>query len=350
MRKVVMILGAAIVLVVLSMGTALASVRTSDHVRVEPIVKFALPSTQAGCGGAVTLGGGAQKIPIRVSTVAGQVGEVVNICISGMGPFPFLIDTGSGQTGIDTRLAARLHLADLGSPSEFDGIGCTGSYQDVEVTTWSMDGVALAPQALDATIQPGLGEAGEPVGLLGSDVLNRFGAVRLDFKAQTLTVEANEGPNTAAVGATVRGPVGPVPSAALTHGQKGITVPVTVELTPGNVGVIVPLRFGKGPARDFAVDTGSSVSDVDTGVAASAHLEHSDLAQRQQSACSVVTAPLVHSGLWSVPGLTLHPQLIDTQSFGSISAGGIVGTLGSDQLQRFGWVIFDYRGGRLILG
>jgi hypothetical protein len=136
----------------------------------------------------------------------------------------------------------------------------------------------------------------------------------------------------------------------LTQGQKGTTVPVTVNLTPGSVWMIVPLRFGDGPARDFVVDTGSSQSDVDSRVAADAHLEHTNLAQRQQSACSVVTTPLVHSGHWSVPGLALHPQLIDTQSFGSISAGGDLGTLGSDQLQRFGWVIFDYRGGRLILG
>ena len=33
-----------------------------------------------------------------------------------------------------------------------------------------------------------------------------------------------------------------------------------------------------------------------------------------------------------------------------IAAGGTAGLLGSDQLQRFGWVIFDYRGGRLVLG
>ena len=37
-------------------------------------------------------------------------------------------------------------------------------------------------------------------------------------------------------------------------------------------------------------------------------------------------------------------------NFGPIGAGGTAGLLGSDQLQRFGWVIFDYRGGRLVLG
>ena len=29
---------------------------------------------------------------------------------------------------------------------------------------------------------------------------------------------------------------------------------------------------------------------------------------------------------------------------------GTVGLIGSDQMQRYGWVIFDYSGGRLVLG
>jgi hypothetical protein len=42
--------------------------------------------------------------------------------------------------------------------------------------------------------------------------------------------------------------------------------------------------------------------------------------------------------------------LLGSVNFGPIGADGTVGLLGSDQLQRFGWVIFDYRGGRLVLG
>jgi hypothetical protein len=296
------------------------------------------------------LGGGAQRIPIKVTTAEGQVGEVVNVCISGMGPFPFEIDTGSAQSGIDTHLATQLHLADLGSPLTYDGIGCIGTAQLVIVPSWSLGGVPLAAQPLLADIQPGLGEAGEPVGLLGSDVLNRFGAVRLDFKAKTLTLEGSEGPNTAAEGAAVHGPTGPLPSAVLTHGQKGTTVPITVDLTPGNIAMIVPVQFGHRPAQNFVVDTGSLGSTMDTRVAADAQLKHTDMAQASYGACNTTTALLVQSGHWSVPGLALHPQLLGVTSFGAISAGGNVGVLGSDQLARFGWVIFDYRGGRLVLG
>jgi hypothetical protein len=42
--------------------------------------------------------------------------------------------------------------------------------------------------------------------------------------------------------------------------------------------------------------------------------------------------------------------LLASVNFGAIGSDGIAGLLGSDQLQRFGWVIFDYRGGRLVLG
>ena len=98
------------------------------------------------------------------------MGEIVNICIGGMGPFPFEIDTGSAQSGIDTHLAAQLHLADIGPPLTYDGVGCTGTAQQVMIPSWSLGGVPLAAQPVIADIQPGLGAAGEPVGLLGSDV------------------------------------------------------------------------------------------------------------------------------------------------------------------------------------
>ena len=320
------------------------------HIRVEPNVNFALPPKAAGCGGATALAGGAERIPITVSTVAGQVEETVNVCIDGQGPFPFVIDTGAAGSFIDTRLAAQLDLADEGSSVSFDGVGCTGTGQVVAVASWSVGGVILAPQSLVATEQPGVGAARQPVGLLGSDVLSRFGAVRLDFKAQTLTFEGPQGPVIAAVDGEVHGPTGPLPPAALTHGQSGTTVPLTVVLTPGDISLNVSVRFGKGPAQDFVVDTGATASVVADSVVPGAHLAHSDLAQRQDSVCSIITVPLVHSGHWSIPGLALHPQLLGAANFGPASAGGIVGAVGSDQLQRFGWVIFDYSGGRLVLG
>jgi hypothetical protein len=148
----------------------------------------------------------------------------------------------------------------------------------------------------------------------------------------------------------VHGPTGPPPAGALTQGETGTTVPLTVTLTPGDISLLVRLRFGKGTYKDFIVDTGSSQSVVANALAKSARLASSDLAQRQTTVCSTITVPLVHSGTWFIPGVVLHPQLLGSVDFGPIGAGGTAGLLGSDQLQRFGWVIFDYRGGRLVLG
>jgi hypothetical protein len=148
----------------------------------------------------------------------------------------------------------------------------------------------------------------------------------------------------------IRGPTGAPPSTVLTQGQTGTTVPLTVILTPGDVSLNVRLRFGRGVYRTYVIDTGSSQSLVASSVAKSVGLAQSDLAQRQTTVCSIITIPLVHSGPWSLPGATLHPQLLASVNFGAIGSDGIAGLLGSDQLQRFGWVIFDYRGGRLVLG
>jgi hypothetical protein len=320
------------------------------HVHVEPIVNFALPPTGAGCGGSIALAGGAEQVPITVSTVAGQVAEMVNVCIGQHGPYPFVVDSGAGESFMDAGLVSRLGLAHDGPKSEFEGVGCVGMQQPVDVPAWSVAGVPLAAQSVTSAKLPGMGGKGQPVGLLGSDVLSRFGAVRVDFKAQTLTLGGPEGAAKRGNPASVHGPVGPPPSAVLTEGQVGTTVPLTIVLTPGDISLDVHLQFGQGPARTFAIDTGSSQTVVASTVAKRAHLASTDLAQRQLTVCSTITVPLVHSGRWQIPGQILHPQLLGVANFGAISADGTDGLLGSDQLQRFGWVILDYRGGRLVLG
>ncbi len=334
----------------MALGAAGLLLSSCSSVHVEPEVVFKLPSTAAGCGGATALGGGAERIPLTVSTVAGQVAEMVNVCVGGQGPIPFVLDTGAGESTIDARLVARLHLAHDGPASGFAGVGCTGTAVPVAVKAWSVAGVTLAPQQLTEATLPGIGKRGEPVGLLGSDVLSRFGAARIDFRAQTLTLAGPQGPAPRVTAPPVVGPVGPPPPAVLTEGQRGTTVPLTVTLSPGSVSLNVRVRFGRGPTRGFVVDTGASQSVVATVAAQAEHLAGSDLAQRQATVCSEITVPLVHSGPWSIPGVALHQQLIGETNFGAISSGGIEGLLGSDLLKRYGWVIFDYAGGRLVLG
>jgi len=208
--------------------------------------------------------------------------------------------------------------------------------------------VPLAAQELTAATLPQMGGKGEPDGLLGSDVLSRFGAVRIDFDAGALIVPGPEGAPLSQ-SSPYTGPQGAVP-ASLLQGESGTTVPLTVTPVPGDVSLSVAVRFAGGPRREFVVDTGSSQSVVASSVSRAERLQGTDLAQRQSTVCSDITVPLVHSGSWSVPGLSLHPQLVGSTNFGTISLSGTLGLLGSDQLRRYGWVVLDYAGGQLVLG
>jgi hypothetical protein len=318
------------------------------QVHVEPQVTFALPPPASGCTGASPHAGGGETVPLTVSVVAGQVAEMVDVCIGTHGPFPFVLDSGAGQSTIDAGLAHRLGLASAGAAEEFAGVGCTGTARPVSVGDWSLDGVPLASQELTAATLPQMGGRGEAVGLLGSDVLSRFGALRIDFTAGALVLPGPEGAPLAQT-SPFTGPLG-APPAALTQGGMGTTVPLTVTPGTGAVSLGVTVRFASGPRRDFVVDTGSSQSVVSSLVARRVPLRTTDLAQRQSTVCSVITVPLVHSGPWFVPGVTLHPQLIGSTDFGAISLSGTQGLLGSDQLRRYGWVVLDYADAQMVLG
>jgi hypothetical protein len=318
------------------------------HVHVEPQVTFALPPAATSCSGATAQPGGGEKVPLTVSVVAGQVAETLDVCIGDQGPYPFILDTGAGETTIDAGLAHRLHLPNAGAATQFAGVGCTGAAQPVSVGAWSFDGVPLAAQQITAATLPQMGGKGEPDGLLGSDVLSRFGGIRVDFAAGALVLPGPEGAPLAQ-SSPFTGPQAAVP-AALTEGESGTTVPLTVTPVTGDVSLSVAVGFARGPRREFIVDTGSSQSVVSSQVARGVPLQSTDLAQRQSTVCSVITVPLVHSGRWSVPGLALHPQLIGSTDFGSISLSGTQGLLGSDQLRRYGWVVLDYAGGQMVVG
>ena len=161
---------------------------------VEPEVTFALPPPASGCTGATrAAGGGTTRVPLTVSTVAGQVAESVNVCIGGKGPSPSSSTRGRGSRPSTPAWPRGSTWPPPARPTAFAGVGCTGTARPVSVGSWSLDGVGLAPQQLTAATLPQIGGKGEPVGLLGSDVLARFGAVRIDFAAGALVLPGPEG-------------------------------------------------------------------------------------------------------------------------------------------------------------
>jgi hypothetical protein len=227
------------------------------------------------------------------------------------------------------------------------GAGCTATAQDSRITSWDVAGLALQPQAVIYLKIPLFGGRGQPDGLLGSDVWSRFGAMRLDFARQSVTVPGPEQPGPARK-TTISGPSAtPVP-AALLRGKPAIVAPMTVTSEPGFTGITVKVRLGTSNPVNFTPDTGASQSAVDPGIARRAGLASANARVRQGTVCTVAVFPEDRTGPWSVAGHPLPPQAVGLTRL--VSTTGVAGLLGADQMSRFGSVIFDYAGGRLVLG
>lgn len=313
---------------------------------------FALPPAAAGCGGEIGLPDGATQIPVTVSTVGTQVAVSLNVCLDGRGPFPFVLDTGASESTISAQLADSLRLPAAGPLEEYEGVGCTGSEQPRRVSAWSAAGLPLDGQVLSSATLPGMGGPGQPDGLLGSDVLSRFGAVRLNFAQSSMVFPGPEGPP-ASQPSVVQGPTSVPTPASLLGGLSttaGSVVPLRVEIGPGITEILAFVRFGGHPRNLFGIDTGSSQSVVSPSVADRYQLAATNLAERQTTVCSTITVPVRRSGPWSVGAAALTPGPVVSVDLGPVLEAGFVGLVGADQLAHFGAVVFDYAGGRMILG
>ena len=319
----------------------------SSHTKTTGIVRFALPPAGQGCTGAKLLAGGAARFPVTVSTRHSQVAALANVCIDGKGPFPFVIDTGAQGSVLASSLAVKLGLTKIGPPVPIGGAGCTATAQESRITSWDVAGLALQPQAVIYLKIPLFGGRGQPDGLLGSDVWSRFGAMRLDFARQSVTVPGPEQPGPARK-TTISGPSAtPVP-AALLRGKPAIVAPMTVTSEPGFTGITVKVRLGTSNPVNFTPDTGASQSAVDPGIARRAGRARAHARVREGTVCTVAVFPEDRTGPWSVAGHPLPPQAVGLTRL--VSTTGVAGLLGADQMSRFGSVIFDYAGGRLVLG
>jgi hypothetical protein len=357
----VAVLGAALLSSCGSSGTtserpAAIADGASAH-RVVPLLRLALPSPTAGCRGVRRLAGGAHRIPATISDKHGQVAVLVNVCLEGRGPYPFVVDTGASGTAVDAGLVGRLGLPAVGAPERLLGPGCATSGQAHRVTRWSIAGLPLAPQTLTAARIPRIGGPGEPVGVIGSDVWNRFGALRVDFHRADLVLPGREraAPRRAV---TITQPMVSRQALSLVHGAARFDAPMTVEASATTVLLRTPVAFGPDTAREFIPDTGAVVSVVDTGVAATVGLSRLDEKTTQSTVCSIVASPDVLTGQWRLIGSrhgaaapasdALEPQAVATMDLAGLP--GVAGFLGADLMSRYASVVFDYAGGRLLFG
>lgn len=94
-------------------------------------------------------------------------------------PFAFLIDTGASVTLVNPTIARRLHLKTVGKPHSFCGVTGCAKARRVRLNNWSIGGQALPNVVVSSS--PITGASGFGFGLLGSDVLSKFGSITIDY-------------------------------------------------------------------------------------------------------------------------------------------------------------------------
>lgn len=137
------------------------------------------PEPRAGSSGQVS-------VPLKVITGGGGTVVLVPIWVNGRGPYDFVLDTGASSSVVSESLSQRLRLRDTGEDVHITGVAGEKDVPVVALRRWSLGGQRLRGRELPAIDLDSDLAAGPVYGLLGSDELRRFGAVRIDYKKRRL--------------------------------------------------------------------------------------------------------------------------------------------------------------------
>jgi hypothetical protein len=151
---------------------------------------------------------GEQTVKIQVVAETGRqraAMALVPIYIDGKGPYPFAVDTGASRSLIAAGLASRLKLPEVGSAGVISGITGSSRAVNVRIGNWRAGSISLPPTLLAAMESsssstsksappspPSTKKSGGvqgPIGLLGSDVLSRYGKVAIDYDKGLLILD-----------------------------------------------------------------------------------------------------------------------------------------------------------------
>ncbi|CAA9529986.1 MAG: hypothetical protein AVDCRST_MAG30-3685 [uncultured Solirubrobacteraceae bacterium] len=129
---------------------------------------------------------------IKLTVVTGEDRNtlaLVPVFINGKGPLAFAVDTGASQTVIDEAAARKIGLKPGKTIGTMQGVTGSSKAREIEISSWKADRVALKRQKI-ASLRGMAGKKGDgPEGLLGSDVLSRYGKVAVDYDADVLILD-----------------------------------------------------------------------------------------------------------------------------------------------------------------
>jgi predicted aspartyl protease len=124
-------------------------------------------------------------IPVRVDKDDEDTTVIVPVTINGQ-RFHFLLDTGASTTAVNGTVLRAIGARDTGQDSEFsDASGDTEPARLFVVHGWNLGPLALEKEATVLDLAHPL----DVDGLLGSDQLQRFGRVTIDYDERVLIVE-----------------------------------------------------------------------------------------------------------------------------------------------------------------
>ncbi len=327
----------------------IASITAALHLALPsaniPLPKVHLPALGGGCAATTPVGNETTTLPVTINRSNTTVEILTTMCLDGQGPFPFVVDSGAVTSVISTPLAQHLGLSPAGRSNAINGVGCASTAAPITLSSWSWHGLALHAQNVAAINIPGYGVTTSPAGLLGADVLSRFGAVRIDYARSLMTVIGPEGAPLPSGQHAANDPANI--ATALTKGTPQVTESMSVTVGGAAVQGTVPVTVGGGAPQPFVVDTGASTSAVDQGASGASQLLTTGATETENTVCSVVKNPLVHTGTWFIGAAALPPTIITKVALG---LRGVDGLLGSDVYSRYGSIVIDFGQGELILG
>jgi predicted aspartyl protease len=167
------------------LAVALLTACDSQQTAAEP-TQTGTPSTTTEPAPSTTVARPTRPEGVRLRVESGTFGvfAFARVFIGGKGPFKFTVDTGASHSVVDYDLVRKLRLQTIGEPLTVTGITCRGRAARLRMHRWRVGRVRLPAAEIQTIDMPDPG--GGVDGLLGSDILSRFGTIAVDYRRELL--------------------------------------------------------------------------------------------------------------------------------------------------------------------